>query len=898
LKILLIVSVIFFALSASAQSDWNQSLHYDLHVKFIPDEHTVDAMMKLKYANHSPDTLNFIWFHIWPNAYRNDKTLYSDQLLENGDTRFYFSSKEKKGYINHLDFRVDGIRAIIQDHPEFIDVIKLILPKPLLPGDSITISSSFHLQIPFNYNGNGYIRNHFEFRNWYPEPAVYDSHGWHPMPFLVQGGAYHETADYSVVIETPPGYHIAAGTQALEKEITDSNLHQFSLKNANSFAWIASNRYSEKTDQAETISGAIIGIRYYYTGKNAIEPAKVMEAAKKEIRQLSEWLGPFPYPSVSIAQATRMQDQDFSGLVCIGLNPGRDDWQSALRKGLLSQWFQTSLLTDQRTQPWFSKGFLNYYEKRLTRDNPIGGTLSSFYAKDNLWLRVAENEKTTQHVNTSAPLFSNQNDSLIPSNKAGLWLLQLQETVGYKRFDENMHRYISRWQYKHPDPEDLKNNMDSANEINLKPLFDKLNSNQSFFPDSLKRLTKPAFIFSVKNSERNNYIGLAPIPGYNRYDGFMLGALIHNINLPENRIEFLFTPLYAFGSKTLEGLGRISYTWYPDTRFSRISVGLNGGRFDTDKATDSTGKALFENFVKVVPYIRLDLKPSSPRSTISKWMDFKSYLITEKTFGQFSVSSKDSLIHPNSVSTDFRYVNQLSFNLQDSRALYPYGLRVEIQQSELFYRINLHADYFLNYPDGGGLQVRFFAAKFGVWNENNNAFVSRYEPKLLGVDGNEDYLYEDYFIGRSASYALENSSVSNGGLAAQQIMNRDGGLKLRVDDFDYVQGRSANWVSSLNFNTSLPAGLFPFPVPLRIFFDVGTYAEAWQNNPLTSHFLYTGGIQLSLFRNLLNIYAPLIYSNDFNDALRTTSFGRKITFSIDIQNINYKKIIRKLADHD
>jgi hypothetical protein len=279
-------------------------------------------------------------------------------------------------------------------------------------------------------------------------------------------------------------------------------------------------------------------------------------------------------------------------------------------------------------------------------------------------------------------------------------------------------------------------------------------------------------------------------------------------------------------------------------------------------------------------------------------MDFKTFLITEKSFGQFFVSPKDSLIHPNSISSDFRYVNQLSFNLQDRRSLYPYGFRVEIQQSELFYRINLHADYFMNYPDGGGLQVRFFAAKFGVWNENNSGLVSRYEPKLLGVDGNEDFLYENYFIGRSASYALENSSVPNDGLAAQQIMNRDGGLKLRIDDFDYVQGKSANWVTSLNFNTSLPAGLFPFPVPVRIFFDVGTYAEAWQNNPLTSKFLYTGGIQLSLLKNVLNIYAPLVYSSDFNDALRNISFGRKITFSIDIQNIYYKKIIRKLAEHE
>ena len=62
------------------------------------------------------------------------------------------------------------------------------------------------------------VTHHFELRNWYPEPAVYDSHGWHPMPFLVQGGAFHETADYSVEIETAPGYRIAAGTQAGIKE--------------------------------------------------------------------------------------------------------------------------------------------------------------------------------------------------------------------------------------------------------------------------------------------------------------------------------------------------------------------------------------------------------------------------------------------------------------------------------------------------------------------------------------------------------------------------------------------------------------------------------------------------------------------------------------------------------
>jgi hypothetical protein len=43
-------------------------------------------------------------------------------------------------------------------------------------------------------------------------------------------------------------------------------------------------------------------------------------------------------------------------------------------------------------------------------------------------------------------------------------------------------------------------------------------------------------------------------------------------------------------------------------------------------------------------------------------------------------------------------------------------------------------------------------------------------------------------------------------------MMRDGGLKIRTDMFQDLQGRSDNWVSSLNINTSIPKILPPqFP---------------------------------------------------------------------------------------
>ena len=104
--------------------------------------------------------------------------------------------------------------------------------------------------------------------------------------------------------------------------------------------------------------------------------------------------------------------------------------------------------------------------------------------------------------------------------------------------------------------------------------------------------------------------------------------------------------------------------------------------------------------------------------------------------------------------------------------------------------------------------------------------------------------------------------------------------------------------AALNFNTTLPSKLFPFPLPIRIFFDFGTYAEAWETNPPTSRFLYIGGIQLSLLKNLLNIYAPLIYSSDFKTALGTPISEEKLR-SVLISKISIiKKSFEKQPDHD
>jgi hypothetical protein len=370
------------------------------------------------------------------------------------------------------------------------------------------------------------------------------------------------------------------------------------------------------------------------------------------------------------------------------------------------------------------------------------------------------------------------------------------------------------------------------------------------------------------------------------YDKFMIGLAINNFNLPRNNFEFILVPLYATGSKQFNGIGRFCYTWRPDNYFQKIELATDISKFSSLSGIDSNGNKIFGGFYKIAPSIRLTLKNKTARSTIEKWAEFKTYIIGEKAFN-YSIKSTDSNYYPTTQNYATRYLNQLTFNIEDYRVLYPYNIQLQLQQGSEFYKLNFTTNYFFNYSKGGGFNVRFFAAKFGYigGRTSSKEFETEvYQPKLTATRGDEDYTYSNYFIGRNEST----------GFASQQIMMKDGGLKLRTDIFSNLQGRSDNWIAAMNFNTSLPTSIIPKQIPLKIFLDVGTYADAWGNTPPTSKFLYVGGLQLSLFKDLINIYAPLLYSSDFRNNLKSVpeenTFLKKISFSIDIQNFNFKKV--------
>lgn len=938
-----IIFISFFSTTLFGQSAtyWQQKVNYLIDVTLNDKDNSLDGYVKMEYFNNSPDTLRFIWIHIWPNGYKNDKTAFSEQLLENGRTDFYFSDKEKRGYINRLDFKTNGAAAEIEDHPTHQDIIQLNLTSPLLPNTVCKIETPFHVQLPFNFSRGGYNGESFQITQWYPKPAVYDKSGWHEMPYLDQGEFYSEFGNYEVRITLPENYVVAATGELqteseinwlqkrakeelkfdyaikqklasspkkiIEKELfpkssTEVKTIIYKQDNIHDFAWFADKRFAVQIDTLQLSSGRTIATYNYYVKRKASHKhwQKGTEFIKKAIRTRSEWIGEYPYNTVSVVEA----QMGFSGgmeyptITSISPVNSEVELENTIQHEIGHNWHYGILATNERLHPWMDEGFNTFYDNRYTKAFPTKAisTKTSFFKKripadvGPLILQTLIKNKKDQPIETSSEAFSEINYFAIGYQKTADWLLVLEDELGKPLFDKCMQTYYEQWKFKHPTPEDFKAVVEKVSGKNVDATFALLNKKGSLTNETKKKGTEVKSYFNLNNPNNKNQIFVAPMLGYNFYDKLMFGAAIHNYTLPQNKFQFLAIPLYATNSKQLNGIGRLSYTSFLKNSNKRIDISLSGASFSQDSFTDSANNTTYFRFSKIVPSVRVEFGNKDPRSHVRRYIQWKTFFINQKglLFTRDTVNNKDVITYP----TRSSYINQLKFVHENNRKLYPYHGDFVIDQGKDFIRFALTGNYFLNYAKGGGMNVRFFFGKFVYLTDNT--FLTQYNTdpyhlNMTGPKGYEDYTYSNYYIGRN-----EFEKISS-----QQIMIRDGAFKVRTDLLSAKIGKTDNWLSAVNFTTDVPKSvnplqMLPFKLPLKAFLDIGTYADAWEKNASTGRFIYDAGLQLSVLKNTVQIYIPILYSKVYSDYFKSTiptkRFWKNISFSIDIQNFSLKKI--------
>jgi Peptidase family M1 domain len=499
MKSFLAFAFLLITTASFAQSTyWQQHLNYTIEAELNDAEKSITGNETIRYKNNSPDTLRFIWFHLWANAYKNDSTALFKQL--HGDTTRHEEKSTGYGSIEGLAFKVNNQPAKTEAHPNanYIDVIKVLLNDPLLPGDSINISTPFKVFLPPYFSRSGYAEGEFMACQWYPKPAVYDASGWHAFPYLDMGEFYSEYGDFNVSITVPSAYVVGATGTLLNKDELESyksigtknsakrnkpvsykpgkqpkKTLRYRATNVPDFAWFADKKFIIQYDTVKLRSGKVIDAFSYYHHTKNTQWNNSIDYVKDAVRKYSQWIGDYEYPVVQAVEGPPNASSGGMEYPMITLITSPDATVESLDAVITHEvghnWFMSMLGSNERNHTWMDEGLNTYYQFRYEaekyRSNSIFGNNIPQQIKQlpadqflrTVYTVIGQNIPMESAMDIPADQYANSMEySIVSYIKTALWMYLFEKAVGREKTDLAVQHYFKKWKHKHPQPADMQ----------------------------------------------------------------------------------------------------------------------------------------------------------------------------------------------------------------------------------------------------------------------------------------------------------------------------------------------------------------------------------------------------------------------------------------------------------
>src|SRR5690625_27564 len=176
---------------------------------FSPGSRTLSVKQEISYFNESHDALHEIYLNDWNHAFSSKTSPLGKHYSSHYLHRSHFSNQSERG-----ETRIDVIKD--KDHhlqwerlENQLDIIKVNLEKPLLPGETLNIQLQYTLRIPEEWiTGFGvHAEGDFHLNNWLIMPAVYDKY-WHLYSHQNLDDQYLPLSNLKILMKIPPEYKI------------------------------------------------------------------------------------------------------------------------------------------------------------------------------------------------------------------------------------------------------------------------------------------------------------------------------------------------------------------------------------------------------------------------------------------------------------------------------------------------------------------------------------------------------------------------------------------------------------------------------------------------------------------------------------------------------------------
>lgn len=993
----------------SQQTYFQQEVNYKIDVKLNDVTHVLSANEEIQYINNSSQSLSFIYFHLWPNAYKDHSTALAKQLLIHKKTDFYFSKKEERGFIDSLNFKVNGKEIKWEFDKEHIDICKLILNEPLRSLDTIVITTPFFVKIPdAKFSRLGHTQQAYFITQWYPKPAVYDNDGWHPMPYLDQGEFFSEFGSFDVKITVPKNYLLSATGDRIDADEEEYFLNEkvkatlerldkgdfrqedmsfpessketktirFKQFRVHDFAWFADKRFNVLHDQIELPNTKrTVDTWIFFTNKNFNIWKNAINYVNESTIFYSYLNGDYPYNHVTAIDGTIMAGggMEYPNITVIGDMSNEFDLDITITHEVGHNWFYGILGSNERDHPPLDEGINSFYELRYMRAKYPDKKLSDliglkenrrlfgvnkipYWREKEIAYFISAKARSDQSLDIPSQDFSEFNYGSIVYSKTPVIFDYLMDYMGEDNLDKAMQFYYEQYKFKHPSQKELVKTLNffcgrdlswfaahllsSTDKIDYKLKSVKKNKDGSF---SLKVKNKtgvatPVNVYGFKDNKpvgliwyngfskngtiefppmdvdyfkidgvdkmpdvnrKNNYIRASgifkkakplqfnfitkiedpaktqinylPLWGGNYYNGFMLGAAIHNYSIYQKKFDYYVAPMYGFRSKSPAGFAEFDLNFYPKKVLQQITFGVKAKSFAYDSflngSTIADIKIDYLNYYKITPFLQFDLKQKDANSTIHHSISYSNNnLFIDSVIFRNSLYLSDSIISKK--YNAYSFVNKLNYTLSNKRIINPFVLNLELQHTASMAKISATFNYQITTSRKQFFDIRLFAGAFlaGSYTER-----SYYAFRASGYSGYQDYLFESNFIGRNVYR----------GLAFSQFADVDGALKVWSP-----LGQSPEWLISANIKSPQI-----FILPVKLFADVAVCDGRALNTEL---FLWDLGINIPIVKDIIDVYVPLVYSNDIKTTMKLNNVKtiNTVRFTINIHKLVAKNFIK------
>ena len=498
---------------------WQQDVHYTIDATIDEQTDIVTAKENLVYSNNSPDTLKFVYFHLYQNAFQPES--YSDDLQKTNGYPARYGRYESQKLGTAIDkINVDGKEVKIQlDNT----ILKVWLPKPLLPNENVVFDINFKTY--FDMGGNvrrrmkvfpAYGFKHFDGVHWYPRICVYDrKFGWETDQHLGKE-FYGDYGTYDVTLNFSDNY-VAEATgflqnrdEVLPKELREkldiknfankpweekpSVITQYDPKkrktwkyhaeNVHDFAWTADPTYRIGEVYWNGIQMvSLVQEPHASRWQNAAEyTAKVIETYSKDF-------GMYVYNKMVVADA-----RDGMEYPMLTLDGGGDpSYRGLLAHEVGHNWFFGMVGNNETYRAALDEGFTQFLtawsQEKIDGLYPVRGLVKQnyterYYRPERIryssvymgYLRdgVKEDETTLNtHSDDFGGALSHGGGYGNVYYKTATMLYNLQYVLGDTLFQNAMKNYFNTWKIAHPYLEDFRNSIIHYTKTDLNWFFDQ-----------------------------------------------------------------------------------------------------------------------------------------------------------------------------------------------------------------------------------------------------------------------------------------------------------------------------------------------------------------------------------------------------------------------------------------